>query len=359
MSEISRRDFLKTGAMAIGTLTLGGIASAAPATQTEQSPPPRPAPHSDKSHTSPDKGARAMAKVYLTRDLSAAGVLKIYSKINAGIQGRTAIKFHSGEPKGPNLLPVEYLKALQKNIPNSALVECNVLYAGPRRRTASHRKTLKTNGFDFCPVDIMDAEGDAILPVKGLKAFLDKWHNTDPDKRPYTPGHHLTELAVGGHLLDYNSLVVYTHFKGHAMGGFGGSLKNISIGCASGDVGKMQIHGKGWPTGKLFLERMVEGGKAIVDHFQGRMACINVLKNISVDCDCDKNGAPPTCRDIGILGSTDVLAIDKASVSLIYALPAKERRDIVERIESREGLRQLEYMKTLGVGLDDYELIEI
>lgn len=358
MSEISRRDFLKTGAMAIGTLAIGGIASAAQAPQVAQNSP-KPATPSDKTVDLPEKGARKMARVYLTRDLSAAGVLKIYSKINSAIQGKTAIKFHSGEPEGPNLLPVEYLKSLQKNIPNSALVECNVLYASPRRKTASHRKALKINGFDFCPVDIMDAEGDATLPVNGLQAFLDKWQGVDPDKRPYTPGKHLTELAVGQHLLDYNSLVVYTHFKGHAMGGFGGSLKNISIGCASGRVGKRQIHGEGWPTGKLFLERMVEGGKAVVDRFHGRMACINVLQNISVDCDCDKNGAPPTCRDIGILGSTDILAIDKAAISLIYALPAKERRDIVERIESREGLHQLEYMKALGMGQDDYELIEI
>jgi hypothetical protein len=157
----------------------------------------------------------------------------------------------------------------------------------------------------------------------------------------------------------YDSLLVYTHFKGHAMGGFGGSLKNIGIGIASGHVGKEMVHGSGWPTGPGFLERMVESGKAIAEHFKGHITYINVLKNLSVDCDCDAHGAPPKCEDIGILGSTDIVAIDKASVDLVYNLPAEQNHDIIERIESRSGRHQIEYMKILGMGNTDYNLIQV
>lgn len=279
------------------------------------------------------------ATVYFTRDISPEGLLKLYSKVSRDIKGKTAIKLHTGEPRGPNLLPRELAKALQAEIPNSTIVECNVLYPSPRQNTEGHLETLKTNGWTFCPVDIMDAEGDVSLPIKD--------------------GRRLREVAVGKHIKNYDSMVVYTHFKGHAMGGFGGSLKNIAIGCASGKVGKAQLHGDGWPTGKEFLERMVEGGKAVADHFGRQITYINVLKNISVDCDCDAHGAKPTCPDIGILASTDILAIDQASVDMIYALPEKDRHDIVERIESRQGLHQLDYMDELKMGNRHYELIEV
>ncbi len=171
--------------------------------------------------------------------------------------------------------------------------------------------------------------------------------------------YNLTEIGVGKNLLNYDSLFVYTHFKGHTMGGFGGSLKNIAIGCASGQGGKRQIHGDGWPKGPLFLERMVESGKGITDHFGAHITYINVLKNISVDCDCDAHGAKPTCNDIGILASRDILAIDKASIDLVFSQPEMQRHDIVERIQSRGGLHQLEYMKALRMGNDQYELITL
>jgi uncharacterized Fe-S center protein len=234
-----------------------------------------------------------------------------------------------------------------------------VLYPSPRQRTETHRETIKTNGFDFCPVDIMDADGYAMLPIKGMREFFDSASPFGKQKPPYTPGVHLTEIAVGKNLTNYDSLLVYTHFKGHTMGGFGGSLKNIGIGCASGQVGKRQIHGEGWPRGEEFLERMVESGKGIAGHFGEHITYINVLKNISVDCDCDAHGAKPTCNDIGILGSHDILAIDKASIDLVYAQPEAQRHDIVERIGSRHGLHQLEYMKTLKMGNDQYELVEL
>jgi hypothetical protein len=189
--------------------------------------------------------------VFFTKDISVNGLLKIYSRINRGMTGKIGIKLHSGEPHGPNLLPIELIKGLQTRIPNSTIVECNVLYGSPRQHTPTHRETLKTNGFDFCPVDIMDADGHAMLPVPGMRKFLDAPASSNGKSR-FTPGEHLTEVAVGKNLLNYDSLFVYTHFKGHMMGGFGGSLKNISIGCASGQVGKQQIHGAGWPTGRSF-----------------------------------------------------------------------------------------------------------
>jgi len=180
----------------------------------------------------------------------------------------------------------------------------------------------------------------------------------DPSSK-FTAGNHLTEVAVGKKLLNYDSLVVYTHFKGHAMGGFGGSLKNIGIGCASGQVGKRQVHGSSWAMGPLFLERMVESGKAIASHFGQQITYVNVLKNLSVDCDCDGHGVPPTCPDIGILGSTDILAIDQASIDLVYAMPEQQRHDLVQRIESRSGLHQLEFMASLQMGSNQYELIKL
>ena len=283
--------------------------------------------------------------VFFTKDISVKGLLKINSQINRGMTGRVGIKLHTGEPHGSNLLPIALIKGLQAEIPDSTIVECNVLYPGPRHETASHREVIKTNGFDFCPVDIIDEEGDVSLPVPGMK-----------------------EVAVGDHLLRYDSLLVYTHFKGHAMGGFGGSLKNIGIGIASGRVGKKQVHGFDFDQpdvyfmdyiGPAFLERMAESGKAIIDHFKGHITYINVLKNISIDCDCEGNGAPPKCEDIGILGSTDIVAIDKASLDLVYKLPAEQNRDIIERIESRSGRHQIEYMKILGMGNTDYNLIHL
>ena len=297
--------------------------------------------------------------VYFTRDLSSEGVQKIYEKIHQGITGKVGIKLHTGEPHGPNLLPIEYIKNLQRKIPRSSIVECNVLYKSPRRETKTHRETIRTNGFDFCPVDILDEDGDVLLPT-GAEKLLNQYIDNFGGKFPFEPGVHLQEIAVGKNVHKYDSLFVYTHFKGHAMGGFGGSLKNIGIGMASGKVGKRMIHGDGWPIGKGFLERMVESGKAVTEHFQGHITYMNVLKNISVDCDCaGASAAKPTCNDIGIIGSTDILAADQACVDLLYQMPADQRRDIVERMESRRGLHQLEYMEILGMGSREYNLIEI
>ena len=297
--------------------------------------------------SAPAKADRPAQKavVYFTTDISPEGLVKIYDKIAQDVQGKVAIKVHAGEPHGPNIIPREMVKALQQHIPNSNLVETNTLYEGGRHTTELHRQTIKTNGWDFCEVDIMDADGAVMLPIKG--------------------GKHFKEMSVGKNLLNYDSMVVLTHFKGHTMGGFGGSLKNIAIGCADAKVGKAMQHGSQgadlWRANKeLFMEHMVEGGKAVTDHFGKNIVYINVLRNMSVDCDCaGTSAAEPKTRNIGILASTDILAVDQASVDMVYALPEEEAHDLKERIESRKGLRQLSYMKELGMGNNEYELVTL
>ena len=282
--------------------------------------------------------------VYFTKDISPEGLVKIYDKISQNIDGKVAIKFHTGEPHGPNILPVPMVKALWEHIPNSRLVETNVFYDSPRKTTKGHRETLKINGWTFTEVDILDEEGTVMLPVKG--------------------GKHFKEMSMGGHVLNYDSLVVLTHFKGHAMGGYGGSMKNIAIGMADGKIGKKMIHQKGdeqWGyTGAIFQERMAESAKATVDHFGDKIVYLNVLRRMSVDCDCaGTSAAEPKAHDIGILASTNIVAVDQASLDMVYALPEEELHDLKERIESREGLRQVSYMKELGMGTGEYTLVDI
>ncbi len=282
--------------------------------------------------------------VYFTRDLSPNGLRKIYAKINAELTGRVAVKLHTGEQNGPNIIPAAWVKELIKDIPGATIVETNTYYEGDRYTTKQHRKTLKVNGWNFCPVDIMDAKGTVMLPVKG--------------------GKHFKQMSMGKGILNYNSMLVLTHFKGHTMGGFGGSNKNIGIGCADGRIGKKMIHtypGKGqWSISKEpFMERMTESSKATVDHFGKKIAFINVLRNMSVDCDCaGLSAAPVVTPDIGILASLDILAVDQASVDMVYGLNEKSA-ELRKRIETRHGLRQLSYMKELGMGNDKYELVDL
>ena len=282
--------------------------------------------------------------VYFTKDISPEGLVKIYDKISQNIDGKVAIKFHTGEPHGPNILPVPMVKALWEHIPNSRLVETNVFYTSPRQTTKGHRETLKINGWTFTEVDILDEDGTVMLPIKG--------------------GKHFKEMSMGGHILNYDSLVVLTHFKGHTMGGYGGSMKNIAIGMADGKIGKKMIHQKGdnqWGyTGGIFQERMAESAKATVDHFGDKIVYINVLRRMSVDCDCaGTSAAEPKAHDIGILASTNIVAVDQASLDQIWSLPEHEGHDLKERIESREGLRQISCMKELGMGTGEYTLVDI
>jgi len=284
------------------------------------------------------------ATVYFSRHIDAEHLIALYRKINADITGKVAIKLHTGEPKGPNILSPELVSEFQAQVPNSVIIEANVAYGGPRSTTEGHRRVLKTNGWTFCPVDIIDEDGDVDFPVSG--------------------GFHLKKVAMGSHLTNYDSMIVLTHFKGHAMGGFGGSLKNIAIGCASGKVGKRQVHGLEdfgeWVLGERLMEMLADSGKAICDHFGKQIVYINVLQRLSIDCDCAGQGATaPEMPDLGILASTDILAIDKASVDMVYNFPGPEKESLVQRIESRGGLRQLSAMAEHQMGTENYELITI
>ncbi|HIS30303.1 MAG TPA: DUF362 domain-containing protein [Candidatus Limivivens intestinipullorum] len=285
--------------------------------------------------------------VYFTRDLSAEGLQKIFRRIKENLTGRVGIKLHTGEPHGPNIIPRPWVEALVKEeLPGGTIVETNTYYEGDRYTTERHLETLKVNGWTFCPVDIMDAEGTVALPVEDGKWF--------------------SEMHMGSHILNYDSLFVLTHFKGHTKGGFGGSDKNIGIGCADGRIGKAMIHTTPgsedmWDiSDEEFMERMTESAKAVADHFRGHISYVNVLRNMSVSCDCEGVAAEPVVTpNIGILASADILAVDQASVDLVYALKEKDRHALVERMESRHGLRQLSYMKELGMGNNKYRLIDI
>ena len=285
--------------------------------------------------------------VYFTRNLSPEGLIEAYEQVAANIEGRVAVKLHTGEQHGPNIIPAEWVKALfRKDLPGATIVETNTYYVGDRYTTEQHRKTLEVNGWTFCPVDILDEDDTLTLPVHGGKWFK--------------------EMSVGSHLVDYNSLVVLTHFKGHTQGGFGGSNKNIGIGCADGRIGKAWIHttpnqDNQWDIAKEeFMERMTESTKSVVDHFGKHITYVNVMRNMSVSCDCEGvNAEPVVTPDVGILSSTDILALDQACIDLIYAMTEAEHHDMVERIETRHGLRQLSYMKELGMGNDRYILIDL
>lgn len=289
----------------------------------------------------------AESTVYFTRDLSAEGLRKIYERVNENIDGNVAVKLHTGEQHGPNIIPRPWVKSLIENdLPNATIVETNTYYEGDRYATEQHRETLKVNGWTFCPVDIMDEEGVTTFPVEGGKWF--------------------DEIHVGKTLENYDSLFVLTHFKGHAKGGFGGSAKNIGIGCADGRIGKKEIHTTPgsddmWDiSDEEFMERMMESAKAIADHFGDNITYVNVMRNMSVSCDCEGTAAMPVVTpNVGILASRDILAIDQACVDIVYALNEEDHKDLVERIESRHGLRQLSYMKELGMGNDKYHLIDV
>ena len=246
--------------------------------------------------------------VYFTKDLSAEGLRRIFKRVSGRLTGRMGIKLHTGEKHGPNIIPRPWVESLVKNdLPDASIVETNTYYEGDRYTTEQHRETLKVNGWTFCPVDIMDEDGTVFLPVKDGKWF--------------------TQMSMGKNLTNYDSLFVLTHFKGHTQGGFGGSAKNIGIGCADGRVGKAMIHTTPgsddmWDIAKEeFMERMMESAKAVVDHFGEHITFVNVLRNMSVSCDCEGCAAMPVVTpNIGILASNDILAIDQASVDLVLSL---------------------------------------
>lgn len=285
--------------------------------------------------------------VYFTRDLSAQGLEKIYQRVNDSMKGNVAIKLHTGEQNGPNIIPRPWVENLIKtDLPQAKIVETNTYYEGDRYTTEAHRKTLEVNGWTFCPVDIMDEEGTVNIPVKDGKWF--------------------TYMTMGKNITNYDSMLVLTHFKGHTQGGFGGSAKNIGIGCADGRIGKAMIHttpssDDQWDIAKEeFMERMMESAKAVVDYFGSNITFINVMRNMSVSCDCEGTAAMPVVTpNVGILASTDICAIDTACVDLVHAMNEEDHKDLIERMESRHGLRQLSYMHELGMGNTRYKLIDI
>lgn len=308
----------------------------------------KPIPGTNGNHYVPyDERSGKESIVYFTRDLSVKGLLKVYNRIQEHLNGKVAVKLHTGEQHGPNIIPRPWVEELIKTqLPDATIVETNTYYEGDRYTTDQHLETLKVNGWTFCPVDIMDADGTVDLPVKDGKWF--------------------DHMTMGKNIVNYDSMLVLTHFKGHTQGGFGGSNKNIGIGCADGRIGKAMIHTTPgsddmWDIAKEeFMERMTESAKAVVDHFGDQIVFINVMRNMSVSCDCEGTAAAPVVTpNVGILASLDILAIDQASVDLVYAMKEEDHHDLVERIETRHGLRQLSYMKELHMGNDKYLLVDV
>ncbi len=277
----------------------------------------------------------------MTTDISSDGLMAVYKALSASPSGKIAVKLSTGEP-GSNYLRTDLIGDLVKSL-NGTIVECNTAYGGSRSNTAMHYQLAKDHGYtDIAAVDIMDENGSMTLPVSG--------------------GENLKENYVGANFANYDYYVVLSHFKGHAMAGYGGAIKNISIGIASSS-GKSHIHtgGKGgsmWSADQdSFLESMAEAGKSVSDYLDGNILYINVMNRLSVDCDCDGNPAEPDMHDIGILASFDPVAVDQACVDLVY--DAKDGKSLIKRIESRNGLHTLEHAEKIGLGSREYQLVNI
>lgn len=279
--------------------------------------------------------------VYMTTDISSQGLVNIYQALSASPSGKIAIKLSTGEP-GSNYLRTDLIGELVQSL-EGTIVECNTAYGGSRANTAMHYQVAEDHGYTaIADVDIMDEDGSMTLLVVG--------------------GDNLTENYVGAHFADYDYYVILSHFKGHSMAGFGGAIKNISIGIASSE-GKSHIHSGGtggsmWGGSQdAFLESMAEAGKSVADYLDGNILYINVMNRLSVDCDCDGNPAEPDMHDIGILASYDPVALDQACVDLVYG--AEDGQSLIDRIESRNGLHTLEQAEKIGLGSREYELVSI
>ena len=293
-------------------------------------------------YIAPDQRDGGSSVVYFTRDLSAEGLRKAFAKVAGNLEGRTAIKLHTGEKDGPNIIPRPWVAELvAKDLPDATIVETNTYYK-------FH------NGWTFCPEDITDENGYIEWPVEN-----GKWFDT---------------MAVGANLANYDSMLTLTHFKGHTMGGFGGSNKNLGIGCASGKEGKKWIHAQTSDNGQTWghqwsvdneelMEKISESTKATIDHFGEHIVYVNVMRNMSVSCDCEGLAAQPVVTpNVGILASLDICAIDAASVDLVVTMTDAglvHNHDLVERMTTRHGFRQLEYMHELGMGNWKYTLLDL
>lgn len=352
--SLSRRNFVKGSAVVLAgaaAAALAGCAGGGSQTAVSQAPAASSAAAAGQSSSaaaaqvsqgSSHAAAGAGPKVYFTSGVSADALQAAYDALGFEPAGKVAVKISTGEP-GSNYLHPELIGGLVGTL-GASIVECNTAYGGDRSNTESHLQVAADHGFtDIAEVDIMDAEGEESLPVTG--------------------GAHLTEDIVGSHLANYGSMVSLAHFKGHTMGGFGGALKNISIGVAS-SAGKLLIHSAGetsehWSSAAQddFLESMAEAASAVCDRFGGEICFVNVMNRLSVDCDCDTSPAEPQMADIGILASMDPVALDQACVDLVYA--ASDGQALVERIESRNGIHTLEHAEELGVGSRTYDLVRI
>lgn len=284
------------------------------------------------------------SKVYFTRNITSENVLKMYKVLNIELQGRVCVKVHSGEAGNKNYLKPLFFKDVIDYV-NGTVVECNTAYDGERNTTIKHKKLMDEHEWTkYFNVDIMDSEGDLELDIKNGKVIKKNF--------------------VGNHIKNYDSMLVLSHFKGHPMGGYGGALKQLSIGCAS-SYGKAYIHGAGVPRDiwtadhDKFLESMSDAASSVVDYFKGNIAYINVMCNMSVDCDCCKVAEDPCISDIGILSSTDPVALDKACIDLVYNSSDPNKDHLIERIESRNGTHTIYEANKRGIGSLEYELIEI
>jgi len=282
--------------------------------------------------------------VYMTTDISPAGLMEIYNALDRKASGKVAVKLSTGEPGGHHFLDPNLIKDLVQSV-NGTIVECNTAYGGRRGDAAAHKQVAIDHGFAaIAPVDIMDENGEIALPV--------------------TKGSNISENFVGANFSNYDFFLVLSHFKGHRSGGFGGALKNISIGIAS-STGKRWIHTGGISKAGFsgeqipFLECMAEAAGSVMDSLGENIMYISVMNHLSVDCDCNSNPAPPEMDDIGILGSLDPVALDKACVDLIYAADTKRSASLRERIESRNGTHILDHAQTLGLGSQQYALVTL
>ncbi len=290
------------------------------------------------------------AKVYFCKNITSENIVRLYSMLGKDLKGKVAVKVHSGEAGNQNYLKPILMEPIVKHV-NGTIVECNTAYSGERNTTDKHLKTIESHGWNsLFDVDLMDAEGpDLVIPIKN--------------------GFHLKEDYLGKNIQNYDSMLVISHFKGHPMGGYGGALKQLSIGCASSS-GKAWIHSAGtnkdqyslWndlPPQNDFLESMADAASGVVDYFKGNMAFINIMANMSVDCDCCAKAEDPCMKDMGILASLDPIAIDQACIDLVSTSDDPGKEHFMERVNSRNGIHTIEAASKLGFGTHEYELIEV
>jgi uncharacterized Fe-S center protein len=336
VSGVSRREFLRFASAGVVAGAAASLAGAPLAGAAETGGDAMEKNHAQETPDTPPK-------VYFYKDITAANLVALYKALNTPVSGKVGLKMHMGDPGNVNYLRPELARDLCREL-NATLVECNVFYTSPRQTTEGNLQSAREHGFTFAPIDIMDAEGEIRLPIHG--------------------GKRLREALFGSHVLHYDWLVSLAHFKGHVLAGYGGAFKNLAIGCAS-VAGKAAIHmdsptAAQWSShGEPYFEKLIEYNKALMDVMGKNMLYINVLNNLSVRCDCDPTAPPPVMPDIGMVASLDPVAVDRASLDLVYARPEAERRALTEVIEKQGGAYQVVYAEKMGLGSQRYELVTL